>query len=119
MRMGALHGWIQRWCMIGRKLDCERDSRKGTQTMLHKGKLLAALNAKRGQFSLYDGSFSEQLKLYQYALETLCEHYPSSVQSENALPPDGIGRPPAGARPSSEFDRWLVDAPHREYHAPH
>jgi hypothetical protein len=87
--------------------------------MLHKGKLQAALNAKRGQFSLYDGSFSEQLRLYQAVLETLYTHYPSSMQLENALPPDEAGMPAAGARPSSEFDRWLVDAPHRDYHAPH
>lgn len=87
--------------------------------MLHKGKLLAALNAKRSQFSLYDGSFSEQLRLYQQALETLYERYPSSAQLENALPPDEIGMPPAGARPSSEFDRWLVEASQRDYHAPY
>ena len=39
--------------------------------MLHKGKLLAALHAKRGQFSAYDGSFGDQLNAYRYALETL------------------------------------------------
>jgi len=86
--------------------------------MLHKGKLQAALNAKRAQFSLYDGSFGEQLKLYQYALESLYEHYKSSAQLENVLPPDEIGMPSAGARPSIEFDRWLVDAVHGDYHGP-
>ena len=86
--------------------------------MLHKGKLQAALNAKRAKFSLYDGSFGEQLKLYQYAIESLYEHYKSSAQLENALPPDEIGMPSAGARPSIEFDRWLVDAAHRDYHGP-
>jgi hypothetical protein len=86
--------------------------------MLHKGKLQAALNAKRAQFSLYDGSFGEQLKLYQYSLESLYEHYKSSAQLENVLPPDQIGMPSAGARPSIEFDRWLVDATHRDYHGP-
>ncbi len=86
--------------------------------MLHKGKLQAALNAKRAQFSLYDGSFGEQLKLYQCALESLYEHYKSSAQLENVLPPDEIGMPSAGARPSIEFDRWLVDAAHRDYHGP-
>ncbi len=86
--------------------------------MLHKGKLLAALNAKRGQFSLYDGSFRDQLLAYQYALETLYEHFPSSAQLEMALPPDEIGLPSAGARPSSEFDRWLLNAGQYNYHGP-
>lgn len=86
--------------------------------MLHKGKLLAALNAKRGQFSLYDGSFKDQLLMYQYALETLYQHYASSAELELALPPDEIGLPTAGARPSSEFDRWLLNAAQYDYHAP-
>src|SRR5689334_25223073 len=86
--------------------------------MLHKGKLQAALNAKQAQFSHYDGSFGEQLKLYKYALESLYENYQSSAQLEDALPPDEIGMPSAGARPSIEFDRWLVDAAHRDYHGP-
>src|SRR5215472_6648987 len=86
--------------------------------MLHKGKLQAALNAKREQFSRYDGSFGEQLKLYKYASESLYEHYQSSAQLEDTLPPDEISMPSAGARPSIEFDRWLVDATHRDYHGP-
>jgi hypothetical protein len=86
--------------------------------MLHKGKLQAALNAKQAQFSHYDGSFGEQLKLYKYALESLYENYQSSAQLEDALPPDEIGMPSAGARPSIEFDRWLVDAAHCDYHGP-
>ncbi|GCE11074.1 DNA double-strand break repair nuclease NurA [Tengunoibacter tsumagoiensis] len=87
--------------------------------MLHKGKLLAALNTKRGQFSLYDGSFGEQLAMYQYALETLYQRYSSSAEVEHILPPDEAGMPPAGARPSIEFDRWLVNAEQSDYHAPH
>jgi hypothetical protein len=86
--------------------------------MLHKGKLQAALNAKREQFSRHDNSFGEQLKLYQYTLESLYNHYTSSAQLERALPPDEIGMPPVGACPSIEFDRWLVDAAHRDYHGP-
>jgi hypothetical protein len=86
--------------------------------MLHKGKLQAALNTKRAQFSLYDGSFGEQLKLYQNALETLYKHYQSSAQLEKVLPSNEIGMASAGARPSIEFDRWLVDAAHRDYHGP-
>lgn len=86
--------------------------------MLHKGKLLAALNAKRGQFSLYDDSFGEQLELYQRALETLYQHYLSSAQLEQALPSDESGMPTAGARPSIEFDRWLVEADQYPYHGP-
>ncbi len=86
--------------------------------MLHKGKLLAALNVKRGQFSLYDGSFGEQLLAYQYALETLHERYASSTQLEQVLPPVESGMPAAGARPSIEFDRWLVDAARQSYHGP-
>ncbi|GAC1366708.1 MAG: DNA double-strand break repair nuclease NurA [Ktedonobacteraceae bacterium] len=89
--------------------------------MLHKGKLQAALNAKRGQFSLFDDSFSEQLQMYQHALEKLYEHFPSSHQLEHALPPNESGMPSAGARPSDEFDRWLVHAAHAahdEYHGP-
>ncbi len=86
--------------------------------MLHKGKLQAALNAKREQFSRHDGSLGEQLKLYKHALESLYKHYKSSAQLENALPSDEIGMPSAGARPSIEFDRWLVDATHRDYHGP-
>ncbi len=84
--------------------------------MLHKGKLQAALNAKRNQFALYDGSFSEQLKMYQHALETLYLDYSSSAQLEYALPPEGMQA--AGARPSIEFDRWLVNAAQRRYHGP-
>lgn len=84
--------------------------------MLHKGKLQAALNAKRNQFALYDGSFSEQLKMYQHALETLYLDYSSSARLEYALPPEGMQ--PAGARPSIEFDRWLVNAAQRRYHGP-
>src|SRR5947209_19095294 len=86
--------------------------------MLHKGKLLAALNFKRGQFTAYDGSFSDQLNAYRRALETLYLHYPSAAQLEHALPPDGSGMPPAGARPSIEFDRWLVNAADSGYHGP-
>jgi len=86
--------------------------------MLHKGKLQAALNAKRGMFASYDGSFSDQLNAYRYVLETLYRRYPSSAQLEHMLPPDEPGMPPAGARPGIEFDRWLVDAPHSSYHGP-
>src|SRR5919206_4728921 len=86
--------------------------------MLHKGKLLTALNEKRGQFSLYDGSFGEQLGLYQETLETLSQRYASSAQLELALPPDESGQPTAGARPSIEFDRWLVEAEQHAYHGP-
>ncbi len=86
--------------------------------MLHKGKLQAALNLKRGQFSLYDGSFSEQLKAYQQALETLYLRYPTGAKLENILPPQGSSMPSAGARPSIEFDRWLVNAAQSRYHSP-
>ena len=86
--------------------------------MLHKGKLQAALNLKRGQFSLYDGSFSEQLKAYQQALETLYLRYPNSAKLEHVLPPEGSGMPSAGARPSIEFDRWLVNAAQSRHHSP-
>jgi hypothetical protein len=86
--------------------------------MLHKGKLLAALHAKRGQFSAYDGSFSDQLNAYRTALETLYLRYPSGEQLEFVLPPDAQGMPPAGARPSVEFDRWLVYAAQSEFHGP-
>lgn len=86
--------------------------------MLHKGKLQAALNAKRGMFTAYDGSFSEQLNAYRHALETLNRRYASSAELEHLLPPDTPGKPPAGARPSIEFDRWLVDAAHSSYHGP-
>ena len=86
--------------------------------MLHKGKLLAALHAKRGQFSAYDGSFGDQLNAYRNALETLYLEYPSGEQLEFVLPPDAKNMPPAGARPSIEFDRWLVYAAHNDYHGP-
>ncbi len=84
--------------------------------MLHKGKLQAALNAKRTQFALYDGSFSDQLALYQNALETLHLSYASSEELEFVLPPDGTVT--AGARPTIEFDRWLVNAGHQDYTGP-
>jgi hypothetical protein len=86
--------------------------------MLHKGKLHNALNLKRGQFSLYDGTFSEQLQAYQQALETLYQRYSSSAQLEHILPPDEPGRRAVGARPSIEFDRWLVEAGYGGYHGP-
>lgn len=86
--------------------------------MLHKGKLLAALNAKRGQFSAYDGSFGDQLNAYRHILETLYLHYPSAAQLDYVLPPDEKKLPPAGARPTIEFDRWLVYAAQGEYHGP-
>ncbi len=85
--------------------------------MLHKGKLQAALNHKRGQFKLYDGSFSDQLHAYQHELETLYAHYPSSAMLEQHLPPDGHGTT-AGARPSIEFDQWLASAAYQDYHGP-
>lgn len=85
--------------------------------MLHKGKLQAALNAKRSMFALYDGSFSEQLGAYQRALETLYREYASSAALEDILPPVETSIP-AGARPSIEFDRWLVQAEQRNYHGP-
>src|SRR6266516_3938259 len=75
--------------------------------MLHKGKLQAALQLKKNQFTIYDGSFSDQLHAYRHALETLHQRYSSSKQLEDILPPDG-SHVPAGARPSIEFDRWLV-----------
>jgi hypothetical protein len=86
--------------------------------MLHKGKLQAALDLKRGQFSLYDGSFSEQLKAYQHALETLYLRYPTSAKLEHVLPPAENSARSAGARPSIEFDRWLVNAAQTRYHSP-
>jgi hypothetical protein len=86
--------------------------------MLHKGKLQAALNLKQGQFSLYDGTYSEQLKEYQQALETLYQQYPTSTQLEQVLAAGTNNNKPAGARPSIEFDRWLVTAEQTEYHGP-
>ncbi len=87
--------------------------------MLHKGKLQAALNFKRGQFNAYDSSFSDQLNAYCRALETLFTRYPSGAHLEHVLPPDGIGIPAAGARPSIEFDRWLVHVAQNTYHGPY
>src|SRR6266446_5286500 len=87
--------------------------------MLHKGKLQAALNFKRSQFTTYDSSFSDPLHAYRHALETLYLRYPSGAQLEHTLPPDGSGMPPAGARPSIEFDRWLVHAEQNSYHGPY
>jgi hypothetical protein len=85
--------------------------------MLHKEKLLAALHQKRGQFALYDGSYSDQLQAYRHALETLHRHYTSSRQLEDDLPPPE--QPvPAGARPSIEFDRWLAQAGQYGYSGP-
>ncbi len=86
--------------------------------MLHKGKLATALNFKRGQFTAYDGSFSDQLKAYRHALETLYQQYSSGTDLEHLLPPDGSGMPSAGARPSIEFDRWLVNAAENSYSGP-
>src|SRR2546423_13874704 len=74
--------------------------------MLHKGKLQAALQLKKGQFTIYDGSFSDQLQAYRHALETLHQRYSSSKQLEDILPPDG-SHVPAGGRPRSGFDRWV------------
>ncbi len=87
-------------------------------SMLHKGKLQAALNLKRGQFDAFDDSFSDQLNAYRHALETLYTRYPSSAHLEHRLPPDGIGMPPAGARPTMEYDRWLVHAAQSDFHSP-
>jgi hypothetical protein len=86
--------------------------------MLHKGKLQAALNVKRGQFSAYDDSFNDQVQAYRHALETLYLKYSSGLLLEQAFPEDGPSMPPAGARPSIEFDRWLVNAPYNSYHGP-
>jgi hypothetical protein len=86
--------------------------------MLHKGKLQAALNLKRGQFNAFDDSFSDQLNAYRHALETLYTRYPSSRYLEHRLPPDGSGMPSAGARPTIEYDRWLVHAAQSDYHSP-
>jgi hypothetical protein len=86
--------------------------------MLHKGKLQAALNLKRGQFNAFDDAFSDQLQAYRRALETLYTRYLSSTQLEYMLPPDSIGMPSAGARPTIEYDRWLVHAAQGNYHGP-
>ncbi len=75
--------------------------------MLHKGKLHAALQLKKGQFGLYDGTFSEQLSEYRTALETLHSRFPSSTHMERVLPPEETNMA-AGARPTIEFDRWLA-----------
>ncbi len=85
--------------------------------MLHKGKLQAALNAKRGQFSADNSAFFEQLEAYQHALETLYLNYASGEQLEQDLPPIE-GSTSAGARPTPEFDRWLVGAAYSDYHGP-
>src|SRR5579863_2227902 len=79
--------------------------------MLHKRKLHAALQLKKGQFGLYDGAFSEQLSEYRNVLETLHVRFPSSTHMERVLPPEENNMA-AGARPTIEFDRWLasVDA---------
>jgi NurA domain len=84
--------------------------------MLHKGKLQAALQLKKGQFTLYDDTFNEQLDEYRHALETLHQRYPSSRQLEYALPPAGA-KVSAGARPSIEFDRWLATVDHEAANA--
>ena len=86
--------------------------------MLHKGKLQAALNLKRGQFNAFDDSFIDQLQAYRHALETLYTRYASSTELDNRLPPDSIGAPSAGARPTMEYDRWLVHAAQGNYHGP-
>jgi NurA domain len=86
--------------------------------MLHKGKLQAALNLKRGQFDAFDDSFRDQLNAYCHALETLYTRYPSSAQLEHRLPPGGIGMPSAGASPTMEYDRWLVHVAQSDYHGP-
>jgi NurA domain len=86
--------------------------------MLHKGKLQAALNLKRGQFNAFDDFFVDQLHAYRHALETLYTRYPSSTDLDNRLPPDSIGAPSAGARPTMEYDRWLVHAAQSNDHAP-
>ena len=86
--------------------------------MLHKGKLQAALNAKRGQFSADTGAFYEQLQAYCDALETLYLNYASAEQLEQQLPP-AESQVSAGARPSNiEFDRWLVSVAFSDYHGP-
>ncbi len=85
--------------------------------MLHKGKLLAALNAKRGQFTADNSAFYEQLDAYRHALETLYLNYSSGAQLEQDLPPVEASVS-AGARPTLEFDRWLVGAVYSDYHGP-
>ncbi len=86
--------------------------------MLHKGKLQAALNAKYGQFSADNAAFNDQLRAYRDALEALYLRYPSGEQLEYQLPPDKEGAQSAGARPSLEFDNWLVNAPYNDYSGP-
>ncbi len=68
-------------------------------------------------FTSYDGSFSDQLNAYRHALETLYSRYSSSAELEHMLPPEGTPLP-AGARPSIEFDRWLVSVTQSDYHGP-
>ncbi len=86
--------------------------------MLHKGKLVETLNTKGGRFSHYDGAYTEQLALYRHALESLHERYTSSLELEYTLPPDEGGYASAGARPSLEFDQWLLQADKNEYCGP-
>ncbi|HTI13058.1 MAG TPA: DNA double-strand break repair nuclease NurA [Dictyobacter sp.] len=86
--------------------------------MLHKGKLQAALRAKGDQFSHFDGSFHEQLQRYRQTLASLSERYASSLELLTALPPDGVGYPPAGARPDIEFDHWLLESMQQGHQSP-
>jgi len=71
--------------------------------MLHKGKLQRLSKLKQGQFSLYDGNFSEQLAAYRHALETLHQRYASSAQLEHLLPPDETGCPQRVRAPASSL----------------
>src|SRR6266851_1369927 len=100
-----------------RTRQCKKKESK-REPMLHKGKLHTALSAKQAMFTSYDGTFSDQLNAYRHALETLYLHYSSGAQLEHMLPPDDPGMPPAGARPSIEFDRWLVNAAQHTYYGP-
>ena len=56
------------------------------------------------------------------SISTRSNHYMIIIHQvlnlEHALPPDEIGMPSVGARPSIEFDRWLVDAAHQDYRDP-
>jgi len=92
---------------IDRKRRSNEEEHTNRRNMLHKGKLQAALNLKRGQLRLRR-LISEQLGRIPPDLENALSTYQSSAQLEHNL--SQVDRATGRGRPSIGFDRLVGDA---------
>jgi hypothetical protein len=81
--------------------------------MLHTQKVLAELERQRALFTTYEQRHGQELAAYRAALRGLGQRFPSAATLEAARTGTSqsglaLDREPTGARPTSEYDRWLA-----------